>query len=300
VPPPRRLLDQLRDALRTRHYSLRTEEAYVRWARRFILFHGKRHPKEMGAPEVVAFLAWLATERRVAAPTQNQALSPILFLYRVVLRRELEGLDRAVRAHAPPRLPVVLSKEEVRAVLRELALANEVYGLMGTLLYGSGLRLMECLRLRVRDVDFARHQLSLRRGKGGADRPAILPRSAEAPLRRQLERVQALHRRDLAAGRGRVKLPHALSIKYPQSDREWEWQWVFPSSHIGLDPRFRTRASSPPPRVGPAARGDAGGAPCGALPARELPRAPATPSRRTCSRAARTSARCRSCSATAT
>lgn len=234
---PPRLLDQLRDALRTRHYSLRTEQSYVAWARRFILFHGKRHPKDMGADEVVTFLSWLATERLVAAPTQNQALSALLFLYRVVLRQELEGLDQTVRASAPPHLPVVLSTDEVRAVLRELALASPVYGLMGTLLYGSGLRLMECLRLRVRDLDFHRRQITLRSGKGGGDRPAILPRAADAGLRAQLDRVRSLHRRDLAEGRGRVRLPHALSLKYPEAASEWEWQWVFPSSRISRDLR---------------------------------------------------------------
>ncbi|MGH0030245.1 MAG: integron integrase [Myxococcota bacterium] len=235
--PPPRLLDQLRDALRTRHYSLRTEQAYVGWVRRFILFHDKRHPKDMGSAEVVAFLTHLATEGNVAASTQNQALSALLFLYRVLLRQELTGLDQTVRAHAPPRLPVVLSRAEAHAVLRELALAHPTHGLMGTLLYGSGLRLMECLRLRVRDLDFARRQITLRSGKGGGDRPAILPRSVEPDLRDHLERVRALHHRDLAAGGGRVRLPHALGRKYPQAAVEWEFQWVFPSQRVAQDPR---------------------------------------------------------------
>jgi integron integrase len=237
VRPPPRLLDQLRDALRTRHYSLRTEHAYVGWVRRFILFHGKRHPNEMGADEVVAFLSWLATTRGVAAPTQNQALSALLFLYRVVLRRELEGLGDRVRAQRPKHLPVVLSRDEVRVVLRELRVASPTYGLMGTLLYGSGLRLMECLRLRVRDLDFSRHQITLRSGKGGGDRPAILPRAAEPLLRVHLERVRALHHRDLEQGGGRVLLPYALGRKYPQAAAEWEFQWVFPSTRLTRDPR---------------------------------------------------------------
>ena len=233
---PPRLLDRLRDALRTRRYSLRTERAYVGWARRFILFHGKRHPKDMGSEEVVAFLTHLATDGNVAASTQNQALSALLFLYRVLLHRELDGLDQKVRGHAPARLPVVLSREEVRAVLREVVNAHPTYGLMSTLLYGSGLRLMECLRLRVRDVDFPRHQITLRSGKGGGDRPALLPRSVEAGLREHLERVRALHHRDLEAGGGRVRLPFALGRKYPQAAVEWEFQWVFPSRRVSRDP----------------------------------------------------------------
>jgi len=237
VPSPPRLLDQLRDALRTRHYSLRTEEAYVAWVRRFILFHRKRHPKDMGAPEVVAFLTHLATEAGVAASTQNQALSALLFLYRVLLRRELVGLDAAVRAHTPRRLPVVLSRDEVRGVLTQLRGLRPIYGIMGTLLYGSGLRLMECLRLRVRDLDFERRQITLRQGKGGADRPAILPRSIEPDLRHHLDAVRQLHARDLDEGHGRVLLPYALGRKYPQAASLWEWQWVFPASRISVDPR---------------------------------------------------------------
>ena len=234
--PAPRLLDQLRNALRTRHYSLRTEHAYLGWVRRFILFHGKRHPKEMGAEEVVAFLTWLAIEGNVAASTQNQALSALLFLYRVVLEQELVGLDDRVRAHAPRRLPVVLSRDEVRSALAELSGLNPTYGLMGTLLYGSGLRLMECLRLRVRDIDFHRRQITLRQGKGGEDRPALLPRSAEERLRGHLERVRSLHREDLREGLGRVRLPYALQRKYPGASALWEWQWVFPSSRISRDP----------------------------------------------------------------
>jgi len=232
-----RLLDRVRIALRTRHYSLRTEEAYAGWIRRFILFHDKRHPDTLGAPEVVAFLSYLATEGRVSASTQNQALSALLFLYRVILGRELEDLDATVRARAPRRLPVVLSRDQVRGVLAQLHGLNPVYGLMGLLLYGSGLRLMECLRLRVRDVDFARRQITLRNGKGGSDRAAILPRAAERPLRAHLERVRVLHQEDLARGMGCVRLPYALGRKYPSAERLLEWQWVFPATRFSRDPR---------------------------------------------------------------
>ncbi|HEY5656582.1 MAG TPA: integron integrase [Myxococcota bacterium] len=232
-----RLLDQVRIALRVRHYSIRTEEAYVGWIRRFILFHERRHPNAMGAVEVVAFLSHLATAGQVSPATQNQALSALLFLYRVILRRELEDLDATVRARAPRRLPVVLSREEVRGVLDALRGANPVYGIMGTLLYGSGLRLMECLRLRVRDIDFARRQITLRSGKGGGDRPAILPRAADRPLHAQLERVRALHREDLERGAGHVPLPYALARKYPHASTLLDWQWVFPAPRTSRDPR---------------------------------------------------------------
>jgi len=241
VRPTPRFLDQLREALRVRHYSRRTEESYVHWTRRFILHHGKRHPKEMGSEEVVEFLNWLATRQDVAASTQNQALSALVFSYRVLLRRELEGVHERVRARRPRRLPVVLTRAEVKATLAELHGLGHTYGLMGTLLYGSGLRLMECLRLRVRDVDFGRHQLTLRSGKGGRDRPALLPRTAEQALGPHLERVRALHACDLAAGYGRVRLPHALARKYPRAASRWEWQWVFPGKSISTDPRTGER-----------------------------------------------------------
>jgi integron integrase len=236
--PPPKLLDQVRSALRTRHYSIRTEDAYVGWIRRFILHHGKRHPKEMGTAEVVAFLSDLALRGRVAASTQNQALSALLFLYRVILRRELEDLDATVRASTPRRLPVVLDRDEVRSVLDRL---HGTPQLMATLLYGSGLRLMECLRLRVRDIDLPRRQITVRRGKGGKDRPAILPRTLEQPLRQHLMRVRARHGRDLAKGEGRVRLPHALARKLPNAAREWGWQWVFPAARIANDPRTGLR-----------------------------------------------------------
>jgi len=237
VRRPPRFLDQLREALRTRHYSLRTERTYVQWTRRFILFHNKRHPKDMGADEIVEFLTWLAVACEVAASTQNQALSALVFMYRVMLSTEFEGLGERVRARPKRRLPVVLARREVRLVLRELHGMNSTYGLIGTLLYGSGLRLMECLRLRVHDIDFPNHQITLRDGKGGKDRPALLPLSSEGPLREHLERARSLHQADLEAGRGQVRLPYALARKYPRAARDWEWQWLFPGKSISTDPR---------------------------------------------------------------
>lgn len=241
APPARpRLLDRVRQALRLRHMSPRTEAAYVAWIRRFIFFHAKRHPEEMGAFEVVAFLSDLAVRGRVSASTQNQALAALLFLYREVLDRELHGLDDAVRARRPRPLPVVLSRDEVRRVLAALPPAPR---LVATLLYGGGLRLLEGLRLRVKDVDFARRQLAIREPKGGRDRAVPLPRIAEAPLRRHLEQVRRLHQGDLARGLEGPPLPGGLARKYPNAPREWAWQWVFPATRIGVDPasgrRFR-------------------------------------------------------------
>jgi len=233
-----RLLDRVRSTLRARHYSIRTEEAYVAWIRRFILHHGKRHPQDMGAPEVVEFLTHLALRRKVSASTQNQALSAVLFLYRAVLGRELEGLDRAVRARRPQRLPVVLSRGEVAGLLARL---DGQTHLMATLLYGSGLRLMECIRLRVREVDFANRQLIVRDGKGRRDRAALLPRSAVRPLREQLGRVRQRHARDLAKGFGSVWLPDALDRKYPGAAHSLGWQWLFPASRRSRDPRTGAR-----------------------------------------------------------
>jgi integron integrase len=240
TPParPPRLLDRVRQTARLRHLSHRTEDAYVDWIRRFILFHGKRHPQEMGALEVVAFLSHLAVRGQVSASTQNQALSALLFLFRAVLDRELEGLGDAVRAPRPKRLPVVLSRDEVRAVLAHLQGAHR---LVATLLYGGGLRLLEALRLRAKDVDFERRQLVVREGKGNRDRMAPLPRVAETPLRRQLERARALHEADLAQGLWGPPLPGGLARKYPGAPREWAWQWVFPASRVGIDPRTGQR-----------------------------------------------------------
>ena len=233
APPPRKLLDQMSDCLRTQHYSARTEESYVEWARRYILFHQKRHPKDMGAPEVKAFLTHLAVERQVAASTQNQALSALLFLYREVLNQPLSGID-AVRARQPARLPTVLTKSEATRVLSAMTGTPQ---LMARLLYGSGLRAMECLRLRVKDLDFAQRQILVRDGKGEHDRITMLPDSLIAPLRDHLRRVQQIHEQDLAAGFGAVHLPYALAVKYPNAAHEWAWQYVFPARSRSIDPR---------------------------------------------------------------
>src|SRR6266571_5324390 len=219
-PPKPRLLDRIRAALRTRHYSPRTEEAYVAWIRRYIFFHGKRHPADMGAPEITRFLSSLAVEGNVAASTQNQALSALLFLYRDVLEVELPWLDGIVRAKRPQRLPVVLTRDEVRAVLRRLEGAPR---LMAYLLYGAGLRLLECCRLRIQDVDFASNQIVVRGGKGDKDRMTMLPAVIKPDLARHLESVRAQHRRDVECGAGWVELPTALARKYPNAGREWVW-----------------------------------------------------------------------------
>ncbi|WIM06657.1 MAG: integron integrase [Candidatus Nitricoxidivorans perseverans] len=228
-----RLLDRVRDKIRLKHYSLRTEQAYLDWIKRFILHHGKRHPADMGAAEVEAFLTHLAVVGKVAAATQNQAKSAILFLYREVLETELPWLEGVERAKAPKRLPVVLTREEAQAVLARL---SGTHWLIGSLLYGAGLRIMECLRLRVKDVDFARGELLVRDGKGFKDRVTMLPGATAAPLREHLERVRALHERDVADGVGPVFLPYALERKYPGAGREWGWQYVFPSAALAVDP----------------------------------------------------------------
>ena len=229
-----KLLDQVCQAIRTRHYSYRTEEAYVGWIRRFILFHDRRDPGEMGAAEVSRFLTSLAVDRGVAASTQNQALAAILFLYKDVLDRDPGWLDDVVRAKRPQRLPVVLTRQEVHNVLAAL---DGVSWIMGMLLYGSGLRLLECLRLRVQDVDFGRPELLVRGGKGDKDRVTMLPCAVVPRLSAHFERVCKLHAADLAEGFGRVALPDALTRKYPFADREWGWQWIFPASTISADPR---------------------------------------------------------------
>ena len=229
-----KLLVQVRDAIRTRHYSIRTEDAYVLWAKQFIVFHGKRHPAEMGEAEVGAFLTHLAVERRVAAATQNQALSALLFLYKVVLGRPLDGVDGVVRAARPGRLPVVFTRDEVRAVLARL---RGDKWLMASLLYGAGLRLMECLRLRVKDVDFGQNHLMVRDGKGQKDRVTVLPEALREPLWRQVERAEEVHRQDLIDGFGRVHLPFALATKYPEADRHPGWQYLFPAAKRSIDPR---------------------------------------------------------------
>lgn len=231
---PPKLLDRLRHACRVRHYSLRTEDAYVHWCRRFILFHDKRHPAEMGPAEINAFLTHLAVDGHVAASTQNQAFSAILFLYRSVLEVEPGRIAGVVRAVRPKRLPVVLTRDEVTRVMAELA---DPYRLVAQLLYGSGLRLLESLCLRVQDVDFTRHEILVRHGKGGKDRRTVLPRSLDAPLQAHLTGVRGRHAAELAKGRGHVRLPDAFDRKAPSASTDWRWQWIFPSATISTDPR---------------------------------------------------------------
>ena len=214
------------------HSSLR-HTAYVRWMRLFIVFHGKRHPREMGVQEVQQFLTHLAVEGRVAASTQSQALSAILFLYRQVLKQDIGWIDAVVRAKQPQRVPVVLTQDEVAAVLRHL---SGTTGIMATLLYGAGLRLMECICLRVKDVDFAYSQIVVRDGKGHKDRVTMLPQTIKAPLQRHLDDVKKLHEQDLQAGAGHVYLPYALVRKYPHASREWAWQYVFPAAQPSRNP----------------------------------------------------------------
>jgi integron integrase len=227
-----RLFDRVREAARVRHFSRRTESAYLAWIRRFIFFHGKRHPAELGAPEVTQFLTSLAVQDNVAASTQNQALSAILFLYRDVLGQGLPWLDDVVRAKRPARLPVVLTREEVRALLVQM---NGVPRLMAILLYGAGLRLLECARLRVKDVDFGRNQLTVRGGKGDKDRVTMLPAVVKSELARHMEAVKQQHEADVRQGAGWVELPSALARKYPNAGHEWPWQWVFPATRFYME-----------------------------------------------------------------
>ena len=219
-----------------KRYSIRTEQAYLDWIRRFILFHHKRHPDEMGEEQIGAFLTHLAVDRNVAASTQNQALSALLFLYQHVLERKLDFLDNIERVKRPPKIPVVFTREEARAVLDQL---HGVYQLMAELLYGSGLRLLECLRLRVKDVDFGYGQITVRDGKGMRERVTILPERIRNRLRRHLEWVKSLHESDLGRGAGKVYMPAALSRKYPRAERAWAWQYVFPATRLSADPRSR-------------------------------------------------------------
>jgi len=228
-----RLLDRLRGELRARHYSRRTEQAYVYWVRRFVVFHGVRHPDTMGAVEINAFLTHLAVDEEVASSTQTQALSALLFLYRRVMGREPGDLGEIVRARRPRRLPVVMTRGEVRQLIEALPPDKR---LVASLLYGAGLRLLECLQLRVQDLDFDRHELMVRDGKGAKDRLTVLPQSLEPQLREHLRVVREIHDRDLADGWGRVMLPEALDRKYPNAPREWRWQWVFPQKR-----RWRNR-----------------------------------------------------------
>lgn len=229
-----RLLDRVRDRIRRKHYSIRTEQAYLHWVKAFVRFHGMKHPSAMGASEVEAFLTYLAVERHVASSTQNQALSGLLFLYRDVLEIQLPWLDGIERSKRPKRMPVVLTREEVTAVLDRL---DGTTALILTLAYGTGMRIMEAVRLRVKDVEFARGEIVIREGKGFKDRVTMLPASLTLPLRDHLARVRSLHELDCKESLGEVHLPFALARKYPKAGRDWGWQYVFPSRKLSIDPR---------------------------------------------------------------
>jgi len=228
------LLEQVRRATRLKHYSIRTEKAYVEWIKRFILYHNKKHPKEMGAIEVTQFLSYLAIERNVAPNTQSQAFNAILFLYKYVLKKSLDGVDQFVRPKKKQKLPIVLTQSEIKKILAKL---NGKYWLAACLLYGSGLRLMECMRLRVSNIDFEHIALFIHNAKGGKDRIVTLPEQIVVPLKQHLEQVRMIHKKDLADGYGEVYLPHAMARKYPKAASQWGWQYVFPASCRSLDPR---------------------------------------------------------------
>jgi integron integrase len=236
--PSKTLLSAVRDLLRSRHYALRTEEAYVDWIVRYIRFHRPRHPRELGSQAIAAFLTHLAVEGQVAAATQNQARCALLFLYRDVLGIDVEAPQEIVPAKTPRRLPTVLSRAEVQAVLREL---EGTHRLMAQLLYGSGLRLLECVRLRVKDIESERRQLTIRDGKGAKDRVTMLPDRLVAPLGEHLQRVRRMHEEDLERGAGAVYLPTALERKFPSASTEWGWQYVFPAERLSVDPRSGVR-----------------------------------------------------------
>lgn len=229
-----KLLDQVRAKIRLKHYSIRTKQAYTEWIKRYILHFGKRHPRDLGASEVEQFLTHLAVNGKVAASTQNQAKAALLFLYREVLAMELPWLDNVEQAKAPKRLPVVLNRDEIQAILSRLGGTNH---LIASLLYGTGMRIMECLRLRVQDVDFTRREILIRDGKGAKDRVTMLPDVLAPVLRTHLDKTQVLHKEDLAQGFGAVYLPFALERKYPNAAREWIWQYMFPAAKLSTDPR---------------------------------------------------------------
>ena len=228
VPGKPKLLDQLRDALRSRHYSRRTEQAYCHWVKRFIYFHNVRHPMDMAEAEINAFLTHLAVKESVSASTQNQALSALLFLYRHAIRREIGDLGEVIRARKPTRLPVVITRDDVKSVLANLS-GDKC--LMASLMYGAGLRLMECLRLRAQDIDFSRNEILVRDGKGAKDRITMLPESLKTRMQDHLQKVRVTHERDLADGWGRVQMPNALDRKYPNAAKDWRWQWAFPQEN---------------------------------------------------------------------
>jgi integron integrase len=234
IPHMPKLLDQVREVLRMKHYSIRTEQAYVNWIKRYIFFHHKLHPAEMGEDEIRAFVSDLASKKSVAASTQTVALSALLFLYRDVLKKDLPFVEGIERAKKPGRLPVVFTSTEVREVLARL---DGVNYLIATLLYGSGMRLMDALRLRVKDIDFERNEIVVRAGKGEKDRVTMLPQSIKAQLQDHLKRVQILHQGDLRVGFGAVHMPYALERKYPKASKEWKWQYVFPARSLSIDPR---------------------------------------------------------------
>ena len=238
APQQPRLLDKMRDKIRVKHYSIRTEQTYLDWVRRYIRFHGLRHPRELGAEAVEAFLTHLAVKRNVAASTQNQAKSALLFLYKEVLGAELPWLDGVESAKQSKRLPVVLSQSEATQLLARM---SGTAGLIARLLYGSGLRLMEGVRLRVKDLDLDRCEILVRDGKGAKDRVTVLPQRLMEPLAAQLAVTDALHKRDRSEGFGAVYLPHALERKYPNAPREWAWQYVFPAERLSVDPRSGVR-----------------------------------------------------------
>ena len=227
-----KLLDQVRQAIRTRHYSPKTEDSYVHWIKRFIFFHNKRHPAEMNEKQIAQFLSSLASGSNVSASTQNQALNAILFLYREVLRKEIGYIDGVIRAKRPHRLPVVLTRQEVKSIL---SVVDHSDWLMVVLLYGAGLRLTECLQLRVKDIDFTSNQIVVRAGKGDKDRHTMLPAAAKEPLTKHLDLIKQQHEGDIAHGLGRVALPNALERKYPNAGKEWGWQWVFPATSHFID-----------------------------------------------------------------
>ena len=234
----KKLLEQIRAFIRARHLSLRTEQVYLQWMKRFILFHHKRHPALMGATEVNQFLTHLAVHAKVAASTQNQALNAIIFMYKQFMQREIGDLGPYIRAKRTEKIPVVLSRQEVRLILNQM---QGAYKLMAALMYGSGLRLMECIRLRIKDVDFKYHCLTVRDGKGNKDRITMLPQTLDEPLKIQINKVKNIHKQDLRDGFGSVYLPYALSRKYKSADTAWQWQYVFPASQISFDPRNNVR-----------------------------------------------------------
>jgi len=233
-PAKPRLLDQVRDVIRCKHYSIRTEQSYVDWIKRYIYFHDKKHPEAMNEAHISSFLTYLAVQRKVASSTQNQALCALLFLYRDVLQKDLGNFDNLVRAKMPAKLPVVFTRDEIRSILLQL---EGPAWIMGQLLYGAGLRLMECVRLRVKDIDFGYKQVVVRDGKGHKDRVTMLPEVVIDPIQRHLAKVKHMHDKETKAGFGTVYLPYALERKYPHANREWGWQYVFPATKRSIDPR---------------------------------------------------------------